>query len=100
MLEAVVIVLLSVGIPLCWLYVQEINRESLSMHERIQHIQKLSELIMQEAEIKRLDTPPNRGSSVIPPYHAERDGVHGNCRNCGAPLHSNRCEYCGTVFYS
>lgn len=55
---------------------------------------------MQEAEIKRLDTPPNRGSSVIPPYHAERVGVHGNCRNCGAPLRGNRCEYCGTVFYS
>lgn len=21
-----------------------------------------------------------------------------NCKNCGAPLHSNKCEYCGTEY--
>lgn len=21
-----------------------------------------------------------------------------NCINCGAPLHSSKCEYCGTVY--
>lgn len=21
-----------------------------------------------------------------------------NCKNCGAPLHSNRCEFCGTEY--
>lgn len=21
-----------------------------------------------------------------------------NCKNCGAPLHGNRCEYCGTEY--
>ena len=23
-----------------------------------------------------------------------------NCPNCGAPVNNNRCEYCGTDFYS
>ena len=22
-----------------------------------------------------------------------------NCKNCGAPLHSHRCEYCGSEYY-
>ena len=22
-----------------------------------------------------------------------------NCKNCGAPLHSHECEYCGTEYY-
>lgn len=21
-----------------------------------------------------------------------------NCRNCGAPIHGSKCEYCGTVY--
>ena len=25
-------------------------------------------------------------------------GEYGQCRNCGAPLSSYRCEYCGTVY--
>ena len=49
---------------------------------------------------KMKDTTPNRDSSVVSPHHGERVGIGGNCRNCGAPLRSNRCEYCGTVFYS
>lgn len=25
-------------------------------------------------------------------------GKYGQCQNCGAPLSSYRCEYCGTVY--
>lgn len=28
----------------------------------------------------------------------EKKPVAQTCKNCGAPLRSNKCEYCGTVY--
>ena len=30
-------------------------------------------------------------------YHPKKELPH-NCVNCGAPLHGDKCEYCGTEY--
>lgn len=30
-------------------------------------------------------------------FQNEKNDIH-NCQNCGAPLNSNKCEYCGTKY--
>lgn len=31
--------------------------------------------------------------------HTMRSTLPTNCKNCGAPLHSHECEYCGSEYY-
>lgn len=31
-------------------------------------------------------------------YSNEQSNLPSNCKNCGAPLTSNQCEYCGTRY--
>lgn len=60
-----------------------------------------------------IHNPPNRGSNVITPKNPhvivfplpEDDSRQTisrkhptNCKNCGAVLHSNICEFCGTEY--
>ena len=58
-----------------------------------------------------INNPPNCGSNVVPPKNrdvivfpledAETEVTHHhptNCKNCGAVLHSNICEFCGTEY--
>lgn len=45
--------------------------------------------------------------SLLMQYHDTRDrclrahddNLPTNCKNCGAPLHSHECEYCGSEYY-
>lgn len=43
--------------------------------------------------------PPNRGSSVMQ-YKEQKHKPHKltNCKNCGAVLHGNKCEFCDTEY--
>lgn len=42
--------------------------------------------------------PPNKGSNVIAPPTKHKPPKLTNCKNCGAPLHSNKCEFCDTEY--
>lgn len=42
--------------------------------------------------------PPNKGSNVVTPPTKHKPPKLTNCKNCGAPLHSNKCEFCDTEY--
>lgn len=43
--------------------------------------------------------PPNTGSNVMPPLEPKpKHPKLTNCKNCGAPLHGNKCEFCDTEY--
>lgn len=44
------------------------------------------------------EKPPNKGSNVITPPTKHKSPKLTNCKNCGAPLHSNKCEFCDTEY--
>lgn len=45
------------------------------------------------------DTKPlNKGSNDVAPPTKHKPPKFTNCKNCGAPLHSNKCEFCDTEY--
>ena len=37
-------------------------------------------------------------NSLYEMLNGRKDTVPANCKNCGAPLNSHKCEYCGTEY--
>lgn len=41
---------------------------------------------------------PNKSSNVVTSSTKHKPPKLTNCKNCGAPLHSNKCEFCDTEY--
>jgi hypothetical protein len=44
------------------------------------------------------EKPPNKDSNVVTSSTKHKPPKLTNCKNCGAPLHSNKCEFCDTEY--
>ena len=107
-MDNVIMTILLFGIPLSVVVVSGVGVIIKIIKDRIEEQRLINDI---GSSLKKLGSngyitnhidafhPPNKGSNVIAPSKKQHKPPKlTNCKNCGAPLHSNKCEFCDTEY--
>lgn len=115
-MDDVIFVIISLLIPFIGVIglIVQIHNKHKYEERNIEYIRSKLENIYQYNQYKKLgnndnivnylnrcideEKPPNKDSNVVTPPIKHKSPKLTNCKNCGAPLHSNKCEFCDTEY--